>query len=130
MKEETRVEKYQKLRQEISLMDTYRFDSPFQDPLIAASETNDEKDMAMSSETLKNEHIKKNTLSISIDQLIKAHDEYTVMISKEEIEQQKEEELKANKILKRKKMIGIIAIVGVVAVFAILLAIVLFLIFR
>ena len=96
MEQKTRVEKYKKHRQEIQDMDTYRFDSPYSIP----QESDDEKgDIAMNEETLQTEHIKKSTLSISLDQLIKAHDEYTIMMSQEEIKQKKQEE-KRNKMRK------------------------------
>ena len=39
----------------------------------------------MSSEELQSKHIKKNTLSISIEELIKQHDEYTSSYEKKEL---------------------------------------------
>ncbi len=98
METKSRVEKYRKHREEIAQMDTYRFENPY---LIPEEEYNDD-DVAMNEETLKTEHIKKSTLSISIDQLIKAHDEYTVMISQEEIKNKKKEaqKVKFRKIMK------------------------------
>lgn len=85
----SRVEKYRKHREEISQMDTYKFESPY-----SISEEDEDDDVAMNEETLKTEHIKKSTLSISLDQLIKAHDEYTIMMSQEEINKKKKEEQK------------------------------------
>lgn len=85
----SRVEKYRKHREEISQMDTYKFESPYSIP-----EEDEDDDVAMNEETLKTEHIKKSTLSISLDQLIKAHDEYTIMMSQEEINKKKKEEQK------------------------------------
>ena len=82
MEQKTRVEKYKKHRDEISKMDTYRFDNPY---AIPEDDFEEENDIAMNEDTLQKEHIKKSTLSISLDQLIKAHEEYTVMISQEEI---------------------------------------------
>ena len=95
MENKTRVEKYKKHREEISEMDTYRFENPYSIP----EEDSAENDVAMNEETLKSEHIKKSTLSISLDQLIKAHDEYTVMMAQEEIRKKKKE---AQKVKMRK----------------------------
>ena len=91
MDKQTRVDKYKKLRESIQDMSTYNnFNSPYQ-----VSEPEEEKDdIAMSEEVLQTEHVKKNTLSISIDQIVKAHDEYTTMISKEDIEKKTKEEKK------------------------------------
>lgn len=110
MDKKTRVEKYKKLREEIDDMDTYKFDSPFQ--------VNEEKDdIAMSNDELQEQHIKKNTLSISIDQIVKAHDEYTTMISKEEL---KKQEKNANKVQNKKLLITIGIIGGIVILLAII----------
>ena len=113
MENKTRVEKYKKHRQDIQDMDTYRFDSPYSMP----EENDEDNDVAMNEETLQNEHIKKSTLSISLDQLIKAHDEYTIMMSQEEIKQKKKEEQR-NKV-RRIRNITLI-IVSISAVIAIL----------
>ena len=113
MENKTRVEKYKKHRQEIEDMDTYRFDSPYSMP----EENNEDDDVAMNEETLQTEHIKKSTLSISLDQLIKAHDEYTIMMSQEEIKAKKKEEQR-NKI-RRIRNITLI-VVSLCAVIAIL----------
>ena len=79
MDRQTRVQKYKKLRQEITQMDTYKFDNPYH-----VDENKDEfDDVSMSSEELKTEHIKKSTLSISIDQIMKAHEEYTSLVAQE-----------------------------------------------
>lgn len=107
MEKKSRVEKYRKHREEISKRDTYRFENPYAMP---EEENFEENDIAMSDETLQSEHIKKSTLSISLDQLIKAHEEYTVMISQEEINRKKKEEQK----LKFRKIRNRIAIIGVV----------------
>ena len=121
MEIKTRVEKYRKHREEISQMDTYRFDNPY-----AISEKNDEEnDIAMSEETLQKEYIKKSTLSISLDKLIKAHDEYTIKISQEEIKKKKKEEQK----IKFRKVRNIVILSGIIvlliAIFILLIIILL-----
>jgi tRNA A37 threonylcarbamoyladenosine biosynthesis protein TsaE len=107
MEQKTRVEKYKKHRDEISKMDTYRFDSPY---AIPEDDFEEENDIAMNEDTLQKEHIKKSTLSISLDQLIKAHEEYTVMISQEEIKRKNKEEQK----VKLRKIRNIAVISGII----------------
>ncbi len=68
--EETRVAKYEKLREQISHMDDTLSDYPFTEPI------EEEEDIPMSSDDLQEAHIKKNTLSISLNQIIKAYDTY------------------------------------------------------
>ena len=71
MEEKTsRVDKYKKHRQNIENMDTFRFDSE-----NSYLDDADEGDVGMSQEELKDEHVKRSTLSIPIEELIKAHDE-------------------------------------------------------
>ena len=48
----SRVEKYRKHREEISQMDTYKFESPYSIP-----DEDEDDDVAMNEETLKTEHI-------------------------------------------------------------------------
>lgn len=122
MADQSRVEKYKKHREEIAQMDNYRFESPYsipeEDPLL------EKDDVAMSEETLKTEHIKKSTLSISLDQLIKAHDEYTIMMSQEEINKKRKEEkkVKMKKIIKLAILLGgLILIVGLLILLVVLL---------
>ncbi len=107
MEQKTRVEKYKKHRDEISKMDTYRFDNPY---AIPEDDFEEENDIAMNEDTLQKEHIKKSTLSISLDQLIKAHEEYTVMISQEEIKRKNKEEQK----VKLRKIRNIAVISGII----------------
>ena len=113
----SRVEKYRKHREEISQMDTYKFESPYSIP-----EEDEDDDVAMNEETLKTEHIKKSTLSISLDQLIKAHDEYTIMMSQEEINKKKKEE---QKIKFRKIRNMAIVIGGILLAIALLITLIL-----
>lgn len=89
MSDKTRVEKYRKLREEIENIDTYSFEDPKrrprskradQEPLIPIH------DLAEEEETLQENHIKKNTLSLSIDELIKQHEAYTEALEREEID--------------------------------------------
>ena len=115
----SRVEKYRKHREEISQMDTYKFESPYSIP-----EEDEDDDVAMNEETLKTEHIKKSTLSISLDQLIKAHDEYTIMMSQEEINKKKKEE---QKIKFRKIRNMAIVIGGILLAIALLITLILIL---
>lgn len=112
----SRVEKYRKHREEISQMDTYKFESPYSIP------EEDDDDVAMNEETLKTEHIKKSTLSISLDQLIKAHDEYTIMMSQEEIKKKKKEEQK----IKFRKIRNIAIVIGGVLIAITLLIVLIF----
>lgn len=112
----SRVEKYRKHREEISQMDTYKFESPYSIP------EEDDDDVAMNEETLKTEHIKKSTLSISLDQLIKAHDEYTIMMSQEEIKKKKKEEQK----IKFRKIRNIAIVIGGVLIAITLLIVLVF----
>lgn len=113
----SRVEKYRKHREEISQMDTYKFESPYSIP-----DEDEDDDVAMNEETLKTEHIKKSTLSISLDQLIKAHDEYTIMMSQEEINKKKKEE---QKIKFRKIRNMAIVIGGILLAIALLITLIL-----
>ena len=82
----SRVEKYKKHRQDIENMDTFRFESS-----SSYEEDADAGDQGMSQDELKDEHVKKSTLSIPIDDLIKAYDEYTTQIDPEEVKRQKKE---------------------------------------
>ena len=97
-------------------MDTYKFESPYSIP------EEDDDDVAMNEETLKTEHIKKSTLSISLDQLIKAHDEYTIMMSQEEIKKKKKEEQK----IKFRKIRNIAIVIGGVLIAITLLIVLIF----
>lgn len=120
MDKQTRVEKYRKLRESIQDMSTYNnFNSPYQ----VNEQDDDKNDVAMSEEVLQTEHVKKNTLSISIDQIVKAHDEYTTMISQEDIEIKNKEakKMQLHKLLFRILVIGGIAIIIALIVLIIVL---------
>lgn len=87
MENKSRVIKYESLRKKIQNMDVYSFeetpDVAKNIPEVKDISGSDEKDMT-------NESIKKNTLSLSLDELIKANDSY-------EEEKEKEETKKAFK---------------------------------
>ena len=121
MDKQTRVEKYKKYRESIQDMSTYNnFNSPYQ----VQDDDSDKGDIAMSEEVLQDEHVKKNTLSISLDQIVKAHDEYTTMISQEDIEKNNKEQkkLQLHKLLFRIACVtGVILIVALIVVIVILL---------
>jgi len=121
MDKQTRVEKYKKYRESIQDMSTYNnFNSPYQ----VSEEDPDKNDVGMSEEVLQDEHIKKNTLSISIDQIVKAHDEYTTMISQEDIEKRNKEEkkLQLHKLIYRIAIItGIVVIVSLIVIIIVLI---------
>ncbi len=89
-KKVTRVALYADLRDKISKMDTLSFDDPDRDSKYGL---NSKKPImpiiheeAMSNDELKTEHIKKNTLSISIEDLIKQNDDYTIALEKKDID--------------------------------------------
>jgi hypothetical protein len=121
MDKQTRVEKYKKYRESIQDMSTYNnFNSPYQ----VSEDDPDKNDVGMSEEVLQDEHIKKNTLSISIDQIVKAHDEYTTMISQEDIEKKNKEEkkLQLHKLIYRIAIItGVVVIVSLIVIIIVLI---------
>ena len=118
MDRQTRVQKYKKLRDEITQMDTYKFENPYH-----VDESNNEfDDIGMSNEELKTEHIKKSTLSISIDQIVKAHDEYTTMVANEK-KLKREQETKKLQFKKLMFRLSIVFIAILLVIIVILLAI-------
>ena len=118
MEEETRVVKFQKLREDISRMDkTPNSNFPFQ-------EQHDEnlEDIPMSGEDLQKAHIKRNTLSISLNQIINAYDEYTTMTEKKTLsELEKERRKTAHKALLKKVLIISPIVVLVIALVVVLM---------
>ena len=118
MDRQTRVQKYKKLRQEITQMDTYKFDNPYH-----VDETKDElDDVGMSNEELQTEHIKKSTLSISLDQIVKAHEEYTSMVAQEK-KKKKEKETKKLQFAKLMNRLSFVILGILVVVIIVLVAI-------
>lgn len=112
MDRKTRVEKYKKLREDIGQMDTYKFDNPY----YVEEPSDSLNDVGMSKEELQTEHIKKSTLSISIDQIVKAHNEYTNMVAQDKNKKEKE-----TKKLQYKKLIFRLSIISVVILFVIVI---------
>lgn len=103
MNHKYRIEEYKKLREEIENIDVYSFDDPKKYPIkknenIVEIHDLDEKDEYPEEKKIEKDHIKKNTLSLSIDELIRRHEAYTETLQKEEIEKK----LKENK--ERKKL--------------------------
>ncbi|MBP3713535.1 MAG: hypothetical protein J6I69_03100 [Bacilli bacterium] len=87
---ETRVRRYAELRDQIDRMDTLSFDDPNREERYGL---NGKKEDGIdyvheepTSEDLSAPHIKKNTLSISIEDLIKQNDDYTVALEKKELD--------------------------------------------
>lgn len=94
---ETRVGRYSDLRNQIDKMDTLSFDDPDrakryglngQAPIGGGKIVHEP---SASEEELHDIHIKKNTLSISIDDLIKENDDYTMAMEKKEIDKKYKE---------------------------------------
>lgn len=119
MDRQTRVQKYKKLREEINHMDTYKFENPYR-----VEEDENLQDVGMSNEELKTEHIKKSTLSISIDQIVKAHDEYTSMVAQEK-KKNKDKETKKLRFRKLIQRLSFVLIAILLVVIAVLLVIIL-----
>lgn len=117
MDRQTRVQKYKKLRDEIKQMDTYKFENPYHFD-------DEQNDVGMSNEELQTEHIKKSTLSISIDQIVKAHDEYTTMVAQEK----KKNKEKETKRLQFRKLISRLsyALIAILLVVIVILLIIIF----
>ena len=113
----SRVEKYAELRKRIDNM-VSTFDDHITDNKIPDVQMDEPKvkEEAMTKEEVQEAHIKKNTLSISIDELIKQHEEYTQTISKSEIENQMKTQKKEHNFT-RLLFIILLIVVIIVAVF-------------
>lgn len=79
MNHKSRIEEYKKLREEIENIDVYSFDDPQKYPIkknenIVEIHDLDEKDEYPEEKKIEKDHIKKNTLSLSIDELIRRHE--------------------------------------------------------
>ncbi len=88
---ETRVGLYSDLRDKIDKMDTLSFDDPNRDSKYGLngakpSDASFVHEESMTKNQLEDGHIKKNTLSISIEDLIKQNDDYTMALEKKEID--------------------------------------------
>jgi hypothetical protein len=125
-KKVTRVALYADLREKIERMDTLSFSDPNRDEKYGLNNKGNMPiihEDAMDDQQLHSEHIKKNTLSISIEDLMKQNDDYTVALEKKEIDKSfKEIKNKNNKLVLSKTMIiiGIIAFVLLIILITIL----------
>lgn len=128
-KKDTRVILYSDLRDKIDKMDTLSFDDPDRDKKYGLNGEDSvlpvHHEESMSTEELKTGHIKKNTLSISIDELIKQNDDYTMALEKKELNEKYKNMKKEQGKSRGKKLALYIGI----PVAIIVVAVVLFLIF-
>ncbi len=108
---ETRVGRYSDLRNQIDKMDTLSFDDPNRAQKYALNQSGHEGEYvhepSASQEELHNTHIKKNTLSISIDDLIKENDDYTMAMEKKELDRKYKEIKKKHRQENRSKVLFI-----------------------
>lgn len=126
----TRVEEYKKLREDIENIDVYSFDDPKKMPpsshsnvpLIPVNDFNDEDDdeFKIVSSTSEEDHVKKNTLTLTIDEIIKQHEAYTEVLQKQELDKRIKEQKEKNKAVFNPKIILWIAI-GVIIVVAVII---------
>lgn len=109
---DSREEKFKSYREEIARADKNK------EEII---ETITQEDLDQQEEN----HLKKNTLTMSIDQIIEAHDEYTMIIQQKQLADKIRQEKKEKRILKTKKILKYIGIglllVLIVAVIAIVI---------
>lgn len=106
---ESREEKFKKYREEIK-NDTEVHEEPI-------------NHVEESEEEIVN---KKNTLTMSIDQIIEAHDEYTTIIEKQELKARIKKEKKEKLLLNLKKIIKIGSLViGIILIITVLTIIIL-----
>jgi hypothetical protein len=123
---ETRVGLYAGLRDQIEKMDTLSFDDPDRDSKygLKQKKAEDPDPDALSDEDLRNPHIKKNTLSLSIDDLIKQNDDYTLAMERKELDKKFKEVKKKQRQENRGKTIivwscvalGVLIIVAVILI--------------
>lgn len=129
MPNRSRVEKYAELRKKIDNMDVYTFDDP--DIAQKAEAIREESmreetiDEAMSPEEVKQAHIKKNTLSLTIDELIKQHEDYTRTLEKAELEKRVKGAKKETKVKHAKVSLTIVLLsaLGLIVVIAVVILI-------
>ena len=98
MNHKSRIEEYKKLREEIENIDVYSFDDPKKYPIKKNENIVEIHDLDELWQKFLWIRQRKNTLSLSIDELIRRHEAYTETLQKEEIEKK----LKENK--ERKKL--------------------------
>lgn len=129
MSNRSRVEKYAELRKKIDNMDVYTFDDP--DIAQKAEAIREESlreetiDEAMSPEEVKQAHIKKNTLSLTIDELIKQHEDYTRTLEKAEIEKRVKGAKKEFKAKRAKVSLTVVLLsaLGIIVIIAVVILI-------
>lgn len=100
---ETREEKFKKYREEISLQEK----KIEEEPLLVDEEVLDQQEI---------NHQKRNTLTMSIDQIIEAHDQYTMIIEQKELKEKIKKEKRLQRIAFWKKVGKISLIVAVILV--------------
>ena len=127
---ETRVGLYAELRDQIDKMDTLSFDDPDRDKQYGLNGNSAQgvpviHEESLSEDELKDSHIKKNTLSISIDDLIKQNDDYTMAMERKELDKKyRSVKKKQRKEINAKmwKIIGVTAGVIILVVAIVLIA--------
>lgn len=123
MKEEegkTRVERYADLRRSIERMDTLSFSDPDRDEKYGLNSNRDDylHDVTITKEQAEDPHIKKNTLSISIDDLIKQNDEYVNTMEQKELDKQYKAARHRQRMLGKNKAIRLIIIISSIIIIA------------
>jgi len=131
MSGKTRVEEYKKLREEIENIDMYSFDDPKKMPPVTKKEillpvhNIDDDDFPESvDEKMESDHIKKNTLSMTIDEIIQQHNAYKDKVQKKELDEKVKEKNAKNKKNIDFKTILWIAIGAIVIVFIVIIGLV------
>ncbi len=107
MGNKSRVDEYKKLREEIENIDVYSFDDPKKMPPtihkeesiipIHSLEYEDDFNSGIKEE-VSDDHIKKNTLSLTMDEIIKQHEAYTEILQKQELDKKIKEKRVKRKI--------------------------------
>ncbi len=133
MSGKSRVEEYKKLREEIENIDVYSFDDPKKMPPVTKKETivpvhnldDYDDDFPISvNDSMENDHIKKNTLSMTIDEIIQQHNAYKDRVQKKELDEKVKEKNAKNKKAFDLKMVLWIVIAAIVAVFIVIIGLV------
>ncbi|HBD05959.1 MAG TPA: hypothetical protein DCY93_00920 [Firmicutes bacterium] len=133
MSGKTRVEEYKKLREEIENIDMYSFDDPKKMPPVTKKEVllpvhnidDYDDDFPVSvDEKMESDHIKKNTLSMTIDEIIQQHNAYKDKVQKKELDEKVKEKNAKNKKTFDLKTILWIVIGAIVVVFIVIIGLV------
>lgn len=128
-KRPTRVSLYSDLRDKIDKMDTLSFDDPNRDEKYSLHNKENGPiihEVGLSSEELRKPHIKKNTLSISIEDLIKQNDDYTIALEKKDLDKSFKQIKRKSKVKFSKKLIISISSVVLLLIIAIIVFCVLY----